>query len=911
MNSRFIFFMRLIKGQVNKAYIVISLLSLILLAFNATAKESTKINRKYEFNIPVQSLSESLNKLSDIAKISFLFPYNLVENKEGKSVQGKYTVQQALTMLLKSTNLEGVLSGKRAFLIKPLTTNKNYNNNFGEKQMKSQKTLLATIFTLIFSSTGNAEEAQAPLSASAQEENKQNVKGLEVIEVTAQFRTQNIQTVPIAISSLGVDELEKADIHDATGIAKFVPGMTYAEFAPGQANISMRGINTTDDSAALDNSVALFLDGVYIGRGASINFDMFDMERIEVLRGPQGTLFGRNAIGGAISVITAKPTDDFRAKVGVTVGNEGILQYQGLVNGSLTDNLFGKFSVAHKEHDGFVRNVVQNIDMADQDTTSFRGQLMYQGSGSEWLLSADHMEDDRADMGRVAVGNRSSADYVGFVKALGADGDFESASPVDGYSTREANGVSLTGTIDFDNGKFVTITALRHAETDWNMGSVGAPFIGGAPWWLQHDLGDPSTQQDDIYGTDVIDDIVEDIDTFSQEFRWVSTLDGPFNFTTGVFLFSEETDRKEQFKVASNTFATPQQLVGNSTSTAHNETTSYAIYGQGYYAFNEQWDITFGLRYTEDEKTYSNTGVTCSDATSFASSPDCAGSSHQHGGVNVIGSSFTAATKDSWDDVSPMANLKYQANENLMFYTSVAKGFKSGGFAGSPGSAAVAVAPVKPEIAINYELGFKGDFIENTLRFNTTLFYTDFQDLQVTRFGPTPGTPFGTFQTKNAGSADIQGIEVEFNWNITDNFNVSGNYAYLDTEVSDLFLDTNVGSVGAAGNSLRQAPENSYQLTANYFVPIEEGELDLRLDYSYIGEQHMSLTQTNVVIEETSLLNGRISWVSPDETINVSLWVKNITDEADIVHVYTLGPAIVGVWGEPRTFGISATYTFE
>ena len=191
MDSRFSFLMRLIKGQVKKTLIVIILLKFLLLAHNVTAKEITKIDGKYEFNIPVQSLSKSLNKLSDIAKISFLFPYNLVENKIGKSVQGKYTVQQALTMLLENTNLEGHISGKRAFLIKPLTT----NNNMGKEKMKYQKTLIATILTLLFSSTSNAEEAAPTNNTSKNEE-------IERIAVTGSHIKRNAMEGPSPLTSL-------------------------------------------------------------------------------------------------------------------------------------------------------------------------------------------------------------------------------------------------------------------------------------------------------------------------------------------------------------------------------------------------------------------------------------------------------------------------------------------------------------------------------------------------------------------------------------------------------------------------------------------------------------------------------------------------------------------------------------
>ena len=229
--------------------------------------------------------------------------------------------------------------------------------------------------------------------------------GLEEVIVTAQHREQNIQDVPIAVTALGQAQLEAASIFDATGIAFNVPGMAYAEFSPGQALISIRGIATTDDGAGLDNSTALFLDGVYIGRMAGINFDMFDLDRIEVLKGPQGTLFGRNAIAGAINVITSKPEDEFGAKVRLTVGNEGILRYQGSITGPLTEQLSGKLVFNHREHDGFVRNTLLEKDVQDEDYTSMRGQLNLSLDSSEWLLSADYSEDDRDAMGRAPIAN--------------------------------------------------------------------------------------------------------------------------------------------------------------------------------------------------------------------------------------------------------------------------------------------------------------------------------------------------------------------------------------------------------------------------------------------------------------------------------------------------------------------------
>jgi iron complex outermembrane receptor protein len=165
----------------------------------------------------------------------------------------------------------------------------------------------------------------------------------------------------------------------------------------------MRGISSADDGAGMDNSVVMFLDGVYIGRLANINFEMFDLERIEVLRGPQSTLFGRNAIGGAINVTTSKPTEEFSAKAEVAAGNEGHLRYQALVSGPITENLRGKISYSHREHDGYVDNVILNKDQQDEDNDNIRGQLLWSTDNSEWLLTGDYMEDDREDMGRLPI----------------------------------------------------------------------------------------------------------------------------------------------------------------------------------------------------------------------------------------------------------------------------------------------------------------------------------------------------------------------------------------------------------------------------------------------------------------------------------------------------------------------------
>ncbi len=742
-------------------------------------------------------------------------------------------------------------------------------------------------------------------TVNAQEEEKGNGQ-LEEVLVTATHRTENLQDIAVTVTAISGEEMERADIFDPTTIALRVPGMTYGEFAPGQAIISIRGINSADDGAGLDNSVAVFLDGVYIGRSAAINFDMFDLERLEVLRGPQGTLFGRNAIGGAINVVTSKPSDELTAKFGLTVGNFGILRYRGLFSGPLSDNLSGKVSFTHREHDGYVRNVILGTDVSDEDQTSVRGQLRYTTDKSEWLLSGDWMEDDRGDMGRTPVVNR--APLLQILAANGGGGDWETAISRAGFSKRNASGVSLQGDVSFDQGLFTTITAFRNADTDWEMPSVGAPL--GA-------LGIPFDE--------VIDDIVEDISSFSQEFRWTSDLDGNVQYTAGLYYLSEDTERTEIFRITkAGTYGDPavpwkltdpgsQAIIGNEYAYTANDTTSYAAYAEATWTPVDRWSFTLGGRFTKDKKDYTAISVNCGlvnppdpsiIGTQFENWPECGGVGSS---LKIIAEAFEVNPSDSWSNFSPKIAAQFFAQDNMMFFGTISRGFKSGGFAGSQGIESVAADPVDQETVTNFELGMKADFFDNTFRLNMTAFYMDYEDLQIVRFGPVPGSAFGTFITTNIGSADIYGLETEFTWIATERLRFSGNLALLDTEANDLIINGN----DLSGTQLRQAPKTSYNIMADYNLPTGFGPLDFHLEFSHVDEQLNDYLFTATVIDEQDLLDARIGWTSDNGTWQVSLWGKNLTNEAYFAHTYVIGPGVIGVWGPPKTYGVTATWYMQ
>lgn len=713
------------------------------------------------------------------------------------------------------------------------------------------------------------------------------------IIVTSTLRAKSVQDVPVTVTVLGAQQIAKADIHDATSIAQNTPGFTYGEFSPGQAIFSMRGINSADDGAGLDNSVALFLDGVYIGRGAGVNFDAFDLERIEVLKGPQGALFGRNTIGGAISVVTAKPKDEFEVKVSTTVGNEGIFRAQGLVTGPITENISGKIVVNHRQHDGYVRNTLREIDVNDEDTTSVRGQLLFNTDRTEWLVSADYMTDNRADGGRFPFVSPLSS----VAESFGANRPQTTASPITGFTDREAGGVSLQGDINFEKGKLTTITAYREVATDWEMPSVGAP-LGFT------DLANG------VFGLDLIDHITEDVSTFSQELRWTSELGGNFDFIAGLYYFTEETDRPEEFRLDIGSETGPTSI-GNEFTRTQNDSTSYAAYGQLQWDFAENWSLLAGGRYSRDEKDYIATAVNCGQpeadraAAGFPNFPNCAGVG---GSVAIIAETFSVNPSDSWEDFSPMASLQYRPNDNIMLFATYATGYKSGGFAGSQGVESAASDPVNPEDATNYELGFKSNLFDRRLLLNATAFYMDYKDLQIVRFGPVPGSAFGTFLTTNIGSADIKGLELDFKFDLSEQFTLSGNYAYLDTEVNDFILN----GVDVSGNTLRQAPEHSVNIIGDFYLPLGEnkGELDFTLQYSFTDEQRFDYLSDDTISQASNLVDGRVAWTSPSKKYEIAVWAKNLTNDAYVNHSYIVGPGVIGTWGAPRTYGITGIATF-
>lgn len=726
-------------------------------------------------------------------------------------------------------------------------------NNQGQKTF--QRILLA------------AAVSAAALNASAQ-------AVLEEVVVTAQHREESLQDVPIAITAIGSEELRAADISDINAISLRTPGFSMGTFTPAQPQLFIRGVGSNADGASEDQSVVVFLDGVYLGRTAGQAFDLYDLERVEVLRGPQGTLYGKNAAGGALNIITQKPTDEFEGGVEVSAGDLGYFSTRAKVSGPLGDNTAGKLSMSYKERDGYVESLVADLDDFNAyDNIALRGQLLTRPTDTlELLFTADYSEDSRVGPGR-NIGDAFLQEQI--VAAGPFDPDF-----YDNLLEREPNsdietwGLSLQADWDIGEGTLTSITAYRETDADVFDIAFSADF--------------------DYQGLATLDNTVAEVGKqFTQELRYATDLTSDLFLQTGVYYLNEQVDRKESLDIVCGAlcglppgfaFPLPQSSADQS-----NETDSYGVFAQAIWTVTERLDLTLGARYTYEEKEASNIG-----------SPD---------GAFAILEPYDVTMSDSWSAFTPKVAVNYVVSDALSAYATVSTGFKSGGYQGLAPTAVAASTPFDEETVTNYEIGLKGTLLDETLRLNVAAFNMDYEDLQVLVLTTTPEGLPGPQLTANAGEADIQGVELEAQWLLGSYFQLMGTYAYLDTEYTD--LDGNLAV--SEGNALRNAPEHAYSLSAIFDYPVANGAINARADYTYKDDAYQDIeNQDAAKMFSYDVLNLRLAYAPDSAKWEVAGWLKNALDEEYLLHNSVLNPGLaqLPLPAAPRTWGITATYQF-
>ncbi|WP_084324437.1 TonB-dependent receptor [Hyphomonas polymorpha] len=691
----------------------------------------------------------------------------------------------------------------------------------------------------------------------------------ETVVVTAQRREQSLQDVPVAVSAFTAEQLKNSSIETIQDLALRTPGLTVGAVDPIQNNFSLRGIGTAagiSQNAGGDGSVVVFVDGVYAGRGGTPDLDVLDLERVEVLRGPQGTLFGKNAIGGLIQFVSRKPSDTPSFFAEGTVGN--FSRYNVTLRGNvpLSDKVFLSGGLAHKQRDGFEFNETTGNDVNDQDVTTARLAARFLPSENlDIVLRADGTWQDQAGNPR---DNNCDATFNGGVHCVGVNPDPRIVNAyIDGQIFRQINSLSgeLNWTTDF--GTLTSLTALREVKYKFR-----TPFFSNP-------INPPTQIESTDFGR-------EEATQFSQELRFAfEAMNDRLQGQVGLYYLDEDIDRLQG---QIQDFPVPAQQ-GTAIYPQSVNAKSFAVFGQFDYAVTDTLTATVGARMTWEEKEGRFAGMKVSGP----GLPPPLGSLD---GYDVLAS-------ESWDALTPRFALNWQASDTVMLYASAAKGYKSGGFQGLSGTAAGASTPYDPEFAWGYELGAKTEWLNRRLTLNAALFKTDYEDLQISQL-----VPLCCVVVSNAAKAEIQGFEVEFVGRLTDNLRLDGSYSWLDTE----FVEYRIPGTDYTGNELPRSPSGKYNIGAQYEAPIGDFRLLARVDYSWVDDAFFEASNVAAQLwPEHDNLDARLAVTLPDDRWQVSLWGKNLTDELVPTYVTYFGPfrQTLVPYSPPRTYGLSLSYT--
>lgn len=797
---------------------------------------------------------------------------------------------------------------------------------------------------------------------------------LETVTVTAQRRETDLQTTPVAISAYGGEQLVENKIFTVNDLAASVPAFSLTALTPLDAELNIRGItNTRLDSPTADPSVGTFVDGVYMGRTGDLNYDFYDLERIEVIRGPQGVLLGKNVVGGALSVITAKPSFEPSGSAMVSYGNYNSILANGYVNGGLNDSWAGRVSFQGRKHDGYAEDVLHHRDVEDLESYQVRAQLLYGPEGSKFhgRLALDYNHDETNGLNTVAVagGTRSCETsylrtnctrpwsnlraFLGLTdprKDVAQSIQYAGQPRINQFMERDGFGATLDLQFDGPGFNFNSLTGYRDGEGQqvYDQTGAGPEALGwDTARWAQYiafvnsAFGTrPATSNNGqfLFAQPVGEDA--DVQQFSQEFRLTSNNpDSRLDWITGIYLKKDDITKVDRF-IGENFLGSVIPGGNNPLSTLSGENRwvndgkieNYATFGQIGFKFTDAWKLSVGLRYTHDKKEGHVSGLVVATGDRFSPndprpnvtieglcrtpaggvvSPTPAACLAPNQWIFSAGTGFQTDYSETWEEVTPQATLEFTASDTLFFYTTVAKGFKGGGFDDTPANVAQAVTPFDPETATNYEVGFKADMLDNRMRLNADVFYMDYKDLQVTQTNAACLCNI----TDNAASAEIKGVEAEFTFAATQALRLSLAGSYVDATYKDFIESAINPSTGqrlnSSGNRLQRTPETQITGGIDYTMAVGQlGEaLNFRVNYTWQGD--MFWATDNIAKEDAyGLLDARVALSPPSSPWAVALWGKNVTDELYRVNIISFFGEEVSQFAAPRTYGVDFSWKF-
>lgn len=705
---------------------------------------------------------------------------------------------------------------------------------------------------------------------------------LEEVVVTARRRTENLQDVPIAVTALSRDQLNIKGAADITELAQSVPSMTLEPSRATNTTLTafIRGVGQQDPLAGYEQGVGLYLDDVYLARPQGSVLDIYDIERIEVLRGPQGTLYGRNTVGGAIKYVTRRLTDELSGDVRATYGSYNQVDMVGTVSVPLGDSFRIGGSVASFTRDGYGDNKTTGKDQYDKDIFAYR-------LSAEWLptdnLLVRFAYDDTQDDSNAVAGHRP---YPGAVSGAPVMGDIydsaagavqnPSTAGIDGNNEVEAEGYMLS--VDWNLGDALTLRSITADREDYTESVIDFDSLA----------------VDDIDGA-----VIYENEQFSQEFQLLYNGE-KMNLVTGLYYIDAE---------ASNVFDVVLGQLGRavygSELTAFTsgvvETESWSAFADLTWHFTDRLSVAVGGRYTEDKRS----------ADVFRGSYLGAGGSPFFGNEDAvfIGASSDYEAEKTFYDFSPRVNVSYLWNDDVTVYGGYSRGFKAGMF--DPRGANFVTPAVEegvdPETLDSYEIGLKSTYWDGRAVTNVALFYSEYTDMQVAGSvgidtdGDGINDDFAGTLT-NAGEAEISGIEIEGNFLVTENLSMQLAASFMDAEIKEWIYN---GENIADGQVVQNTPEEMAFIGLTYRMDAFSGDLTLNANWSYKSDITQFETPVPAIDQEAhDIVNASVVWISGSDHWLVGLHGKNLTDE----EVKTSGYCF-GVEGCPSTLGLEDNTT--
>lgn len=750
---------------------------------------------------------------------------------------------------------------------------------------------LAALTAGILAGVAVPVHAQTTASDDAPEASEEDT-GVGVIIVTAERTATNIQDTPISVTALSGEQLEATGAIVINDLAATVPNLTSTTGPQGSAdaNFFIRGVGQFDFIVTNDPGVGLYVDGVYLGRTVGAMLDAGDVERVEVLRGPQGTLFGRNTLGGAVSVVTKQPDPGvFSGEVQATYGSRDRIDLDASLNVPIGDSSAARVYGFYRQQDGFADNVVTGEDFGRIERYGGRGQLRFEiGPDVQIDLSADYSLDRSNPAPSVLNAIVPLPFFPPAALNDVQDPDnfyniFASNSP---EARNEVYGFSGTVTINLGAAELKSITAYR------NLDGFSTSDPDGTRFQLYDQI--VTTQQEQ----------------FSQEIQLTGeAFDESLTYLIGGYYFNEDAAQVLDlcFAPISSAMAMPFQACNVWSQGNDQETESFAVFGQGRLEVTDGLSFTLGGRYTWDEKNIVSNQF-------FDFRPQLVGPGAVFGfGLppTLIGQAITLPIVTdlpgsvSFEKFTPKVGIEYEPSSDILLYASYSEGFRAGGFNGRLIAPQTSIPTFEPDTNETFEIGLKSDLLNRALRFNLTLFHSKYKGIQ-----QTIADPAVQFRVANAGDATLKGFETEIAIVPTDGLRFDFAVGYTDSEFED--VPVTVGPIN--GNRLPFSPEWTVSAAVQYDIDLGGSTLTPRVDFRY--QSDVFFTAFNLPFEEQDgygLFNGRITWTDASEQITLSAFALNLFD----VEYFTFGQNALmsqGVaynyLGRPREFGVSAGFRF-